>query len=107
MLLWGVSFFKKFTFKTLIHTTNFFLIMGLTLASFFAVLNAGLGFLPGTKELRGNIGDYLGSWLVGLLGTAGSILFLLFVSATVLIFAFDIKIEMDRLSTLLSRMILI
>ena len=93
MLLWGVSFFKKFTFKTLIHTTNFFLIMGLTLASFFGVLNAGLGFLPGTKELRGNIGDYLGSWLVGLLGTAGSILFLLFVSATVLIFAFDIKIE--------------
>ena len=93
MLLWGVSFFKKFTFKTLIHTTNFFLIIGLTLASFFGVLTAGLEFLPGTKELRGNIGDYLGSWLVGLLGTAGSILFLLFVSATVLIFAFDIKIE--------------
>ncbi len=93
MLLWGVSFFKKFTFKTLIHTTNFFLIIGLTLASFFGVLTAGLEFLQGTKELRGNIGDYLGSWLVGLLGTAGSILFLLFVSATVLIFAFDIKIE--------------
>ncbi|MDH3267290.1 MAG: DNA translocase FtsK [Ignavibacteria bacterium] len=93
MFLWGVSFFKKFTFKTLIHTTNFFLIMGLTLASFFGVMNAGLDFLPGTKELRGNIGDYLGSWLSSLLGTAGSILFLLFVSATVLIFAFDVKIE--------------
>ena len=25
MFLWGVSFFKKFTFKTLIHTTNFFI----------------------------------------------------------------------------------
>jgi len=93
MLLWGVSFFKKITFKTLIHTTNFFLIIGLTLASFFGVLTAGLEFLQGTKELRGNIGDYLGSWLVGLLGTAGSILFLIFVSVTVLIFAFDIKIE--------------
>ncbi len=93
MLLWGVSFFKKFTFKTLIHTTNFFLIMGLTLAAFFGVLTAGLEFLQGTKELRGNIGDYLGSWLVGLLGTAGSILFLIFISATVLIFAFDVKIE--------------
>ncbi|MCW9065497.1 MAG: DNA translocase FtsK 4TM domain-containing protein, partial [Ignavibacteriaceae bacterium] len=93
MFLWGVSFFKKITFKTLIHTTNFFLIIGLTLASFFGVLTAGLEFLHGTKELRGNIGDYLGSWLVGLLGTAGSILFLIFVSVTVLIFAFDIKIE--------------
>jgi S-DNA-T family DNA segregation ATPase FtsK/SpoIIIE len=57
------------------------------------VLNAGLDFLPGTKELRGNVGEYLGGWLGGLLGTAGSILFLLFVSASVLIFAFDIKIE--------------
>jgi S-DNA-T family DNA segregation ATPase FtsK/SpoIIIE len=93
MFLWGVSFFKRFTFKTLIHTTNFLLIMGLTLASFFGVLNAGLDFLPGTKELRGNVGEYLGSWLGGLLGIAGSILFLLFVSATVLIFAFDVKIE--------------
>ena len=93
MFFWGISFFKKFTFKTLIHTTNFFLLMGLLLASFFGVLNTGLGFLPGTKELRGNIGEYLGEWFVGLLGTAGSILFLIFISATVLIFAFDVKVE--------------
>ena len=93
MFLWGVSFFKKITFKTLIHTTNFLLIFGLTLASFFGVLNAGLEFLPGIKELRGNVGEYLGGWLGGLFGTAGSILFLLFVSAAVLIFAFDVKIE--------------
>jgi len=93
LFFWGISFFKQFTFKTLIHTTNFLLIIGLTFASFFGVLKAGLEFLPGTKELRGNVGEYLGSWLGGLLGTAGSILFLLFVSATVLIFAFDVKIE--------------
>jgi len=93
IFLWGISFFKHFTFKTLIHTTNFLLIIGLTFASFFGVLKAGLDFLPGAKELRGNVGEYLGSWLGGLLGTAGSILFLLFVSATVLIFAFDVKIE--------------
>ena len=93
MFLWGISFFKKFTFKTLIHTTNFLLIMGLAFASFFGVLNAGLNFLPGVKELRGNVGDYLGSWLGGLMGTAGSILLLIFLSATVLIFAFDVKIE--------------
>lgn len=93
LFLWGISFFKKITFKTLIHTTNLLLIIGLTLASFFGVLLTGPKFLPGIKELRGNIGEYLGSWFVGLLGTAGSILFLLFVAATVLIFAFDVKIE--------------
>jgi len=93
MFLWGVSYFKKITFKTLIHTSNFLLIIGLTLASFFGVLNAGLEFLPGTIELRGNIGEYLGEWFVGLLGTAGSILLLIFISVTVLIIAFDIKIE--------------
>lgn len=93
MFLWGISFFKKFTFKTLIHTTNILLIFGLTFASFFGVLKTGLSFLSGIKELRGNVGEYLGSWLGGLFGTAGSILFLLFVSATVLIFAFDVKIE--------------
>jgi len=93
LFFWGISSFKKFTFKTLIHTTNLLLIMGLTLATFFGVLNTGLSFLPGTKELRGNIGEYLGDWFVGLLGTAGSILFLIFISATVLIFAFDVKVE--------------
>lgn len=93
MFLWGISFFKHFTFKTLIHTTNFLLIIGLTFASFFGVLKAGLEFLPGTKELRGNIGEYLGIWLSGLFGTAGSILFLIFISASVLIFAFDVKFE--------------
>jgi S-DNA-T family DNA segregation ATPase FtsK/SpoIIIE len=93
LFFWGVSNFKKFAFKTLIHTTNLLLIMGLALATFFGILNAGLEFLQGTKELRGNIGEYLGEWFVTLLGTAGSILLLLFVIATVLIFAFDIKIE--------------
>lgn len=93
LFFWGISLFKKPPFKILIHTTNFLLISGLTLASFFGVLKVGFNFLPGTKELRGNIGESLGGWLDGLLGSIGSILLLLFISATVLIFAFDIKIE--------------
>ena len=52
LFLWGISFFKTFTFKTLIHTTNFLLISGLTFASLFGVLKAGLDFLPGTYELQ-------------------------------------------------------
>ena len=93
LFLWGVSLFKKIPFKTKIHTTNFLLISGLTFASFFGVLKVGFMVFPGVKELRGNIGEYLGNWLNGILGGIGSLLLLLFVSATALIFAFDIKIE--------------
>ena len=93
LFLWGYSLFKKIPFRTKIHTTNFLLISGLTLASFFGVLKAGFLFFLGVKELRGNIGEYLGNWLNEILGGIGSILLLLFISATALIFAFDIKIE--------------
>ena len=93
LFLWGYSLFKKIPFRTKIHTTNFLLISGLTLASFFGVLKAGFLFFIGVKELRGNIGEYLGNWLNEILGGIGSILLLLFISATALIFAFDIKIE--------------
>ena len=93
LFLWGYSLFKKIPFRTKIHTTNFLLISGLTLASFFGILKVGFLFFPGVKELRGNIGEYLGNWLNEILGGIGSILLLLFISATALIFAFDIKIE--------------
>jgi S-DNA-T family DNA segregation ATPase FtsK/SpoIIIE len=93
LFLWGVSFFKVMPFKTKIHTTNFLIICGLTIAAFFGVLNVGFEIFNGVIELRGNIGEYLGDLLHRILGSIGSILLLLFISATVLIFAFDIKIE--------------
>jgi len=93
LFLWGISLFRKIPFKTKIHTTNFLLLSGLTFATFFGVLKIGFDVFPGVKELRGNIGDYLGTWLDSILGSVGSILLLLFVSATILIFSFDIKIE--------------
>ncbi|MEJ2104519.1 MAG: DNA translocase FtsK 4TM domain-containing protein, partial [Ignavibacteriaceae bacterium] len=91
--LWGLSLFRKIPFKTKIHTTNFLLLSGLTFATFFGVLRIGFEIFPGVKELRGNIGDLLGNWLNSILGGVGSILLLLFVSATILIITFDIKIE--------------
>jgi S-DNA-T family DNA segregation ATPase FtsK/SpoIIIE len=90
---WGIAFFKKIPFRILIHTTNFLIVTGLTLASFFGVLKVGFDLFPGIYELRGNVGESIGSWLNGLLGGVGSIILLLFVSATILIFAFDVKFE--------------
>ena len=93
LFLWGFSLFKKIPFKTKIHSTNFLLLSGLTIASFFGALKVGFDVFPGVKELRGNVGDYLGNWLNNILGGIGSILMLLFISATILIVSFDVKIE--------------
>jgi len=93
LLLWGISFFKKIAFKVLIHSTNFLILFGLIFATFFTVVKSSFDLFIGTYELRGNLGEYIGSWLIGLVGGIGSILLLCFISVSILIFAFDIKIE--------------
>ena len=93
LLLWGISFFNKIAFKVLIHSTNFLILFGLIFATFFTVVKSSFDLFIGTYELRGNLGEYIGSWLIGLVGGIGSILLLCFISVSILIFAFDIKIE--------------
>ena len=66
---------------------------GLILATFFTVIKSSFNLFAGTYELRGNLGEYIGNWLTGLVGGIGSILVLIFISVSILIFAFDIKIE--------------
>lgn len=92
-LLWGISLYKKISFRLLIHSSNFLIISGLILASFFGLLRAHYGVLKPVYELSGFIGDKLGGFLGGLLGGFGSILLLVFAMLTLLIFAFDIKPE--------------
>jgi S-DNA-T family DNA segregation ATPase FtsK/SpoIIIE len=93
LFLWGFSFFKKLSFKLKIHLSNFFIFMALILAAFFGVLKVNYNIFAGSYELRGYIGEYLGEALSGLLGGIGGTILLLFAFVTVLIFAFDIKIE--------------
>ncbi len=91
--LWGFSFFKKLSFRLKIHLSNFFIFMALILAAFFGVLKVNYNLFRGSYELRGYVGEDLGKALAGLFGGIGSIILILFVFVTVLIFAFDIKIE--------------
>jgi S-DNA-T family DNA segregation ATPase FtsK/SpoIIIE len=93
LLLWGISFFKKISFKVLIHSTNLLILFGLIFATFFTVLKSSFNLFESTYELRGNLGEYIGDWLRGLIGGIGSVLLLLFISVSILIFAFDIKLE--------------
>lgn len=92
-MLWGISFFKKLPFKVLIHATNLLILFGIILATFFTTLKLSFGLFEGTYELRGNLGEYLGRWLKEIVGGIGSVLLLIFISVSVLIYAIDFKIE--------------
>ena len=92
--LWGFSFFKKIDFRRLIHISNFLILCGILLATFFGVLRTHYSVFTGVYELSGSIGDYLGETFSRLLGGVGSIIFLVTSGIVLLIFAFDVKIEM-------------
>lgn len=90
---WSLLLFKKNIFKFVIHFSNFLLLGGVILASFFGVLQKSADLFSGIYELYGNLGKYFGELLAGLLGGIGASIILLFALFTLLIFAFDIKIE--------------
>ncbi len=91
--IWGFSFFKKISFRTIIHTSNFLIIIGILLSSFFGVLRMHFHVFAGVYELSGSVGDYLGMATSRLLGGVGSIMFIAASTIVLLIIAFDIKIE--------------
>jgi S-DNA-T family DNA segregation ATPase FtsK/SpoIIIE len=89
----GISIFKRVTTRILIHSSNFLLLSGIIIASFFGVFRIHYNVFAGIYELSGLVGDYLGGLLSNLFGGVISILLLITAMTTLLIFAFDIKIE--------------
>jgi S-DNA-T family DNA segregation ATPase FtsK/SpoIIIE len=93
IFLWGLRFFKRLDFRILIHLSNFFLLSGLILSSFFGVLSLHFNSIRNNRELFGNVGEQLGKIFNRFLGGTGSVIFLFALLLAILIFAFDIKIE--------------
>lgn len=93
IFVWGFSYFKRISFKTMISSFNFLLIAGLILASFFGVLRARFDLFSSTYEVSGAIGDFLGEGTGRLLGGAGSIIFLFAAFMVLVILAFNIDLE--------------
>ncbi len=90
---WGLNFFQKIKYRTLIHTSNFLLILTIIFSSFFGLLYARYDLFSTSYELYGSIGDYLGDLIGKLIGGVGGIVFLFASLVALLIIAFDIKIE--------------
>jgi DNA segregation ATPase FtsK/SpoIIIE, S-DNA-T family len=93
MFMWGIYFFGKIKFRSLIHFSNFFILIGLILSSFFGVLRIHYGTFISNNEISGFIGDYTGEVLSRLTGGIGAIILLVASLIVLLIIAFDVKIE--------------
>lgn len=93
LFIWGASLLIKINFRKLINVSNFLLLLGIILSSFFGLIRIHYGILSGIYELSGSIGDYLGNSLSRLLGGIGAIIFLFTSILILFIIAFDINIE--------------
>jgi len=93
IFLWGIAFFKKIKFRTIIYTTNFILLAAIILASLFGILKSIFGESPLFAHLSGNVGDYFGEVLKRLFGGIGGVIFLITSFLLLLIIAFNVKIE--------------
>lgn len=89
---WGLTIFNKTRLRSTIYISNFLIVTGLLLSSFFGVLRSQNVFYD-VSELSGSIGDYLGDIFVKLLGGLGSVIFLIASMVMFLVLVFDIKIE--------------
>jgi S-DNA-T family DNA segregation ATPase FtsK/SpoIIIE len=107
--MWGYSFITKISFKSLIYTSNFLIVIGLILSSFFGLLRTHYDVFPAMLQLSGSVGDYLGEVIGRFLGGVGGIIFLSFIFGGFIVFTFNIKLESiflffrDGITGLLSR----
>ena len=93
LFFWGVAFFKKIKFRTIIYTSNFILLAAIILASLFGMLKNILDADNLFANLSGSVGDYFGEVLRRLFGGIGGVIFLITAFLLLLIIAFNVKIE--------------
>lgn len=93
LFFWGIAFFKKIKFRTIIYTSNFILLAAIILASFFGMLKNILDADNLFANLSGSVADYFGEVLRRLFGGIGGVIFLITSFLLLLIIAFNVKIE--------------
>lgn len=93
--VWGYTILKNSDKKLSINISNFFVISGLLLATFFGVLRYDELFVN-QYELAGNIGDFFGAALGRLFGVLGSIIILATGIFIALFIAFDLRFRAIR-----------
>mgnify|MGYP005842081521 CR=1 FL=1 len=95
IFVWGYSVLRAASYKLAIYVTNFLIVMGILISTFFGMLRFTPEFSLFTDvyELSGNIGAFFGVAISKLLGPLGSIIFLIAAMIVTLIIAFDIRLS--------------
>ena len=95
LFIWGYSILFKKSYQLAVYYSNFLIISGVILASFFGLFRNSTDFelFTGISELSGNIGDFFGNGINILLGGLGGLILLTTLFVATLIIAFDVKIE--------------
>ena len=93
LFFWGIAFFKKIKFRTIIYTSNFILLAAIILASLFGMLKNILDAPNLFANLSGSVGDYFGEVLKRWFGGIGGVIFLITSFLLLVIVAFNVKIE--------------
>ena len=103
IFIWGLAVLKDSDYKVSAYLSNFLLVVGFIIATFFGMLQntPQPGMLTGIHELSGNIGTFLGIGLGRLLGTLGSSVFLIALLLVAILFVFDIPF--DKIFTSISK----
>jgi S-DNA-T family DNA segregation ATPase FtsK/SpoIIIE len=91
----GYTVLKNSDRKLAINISNFFIVFGLLLATFFGVLRFDQLFID-QYEFAGNIGDFFGAALGRLFGLLGSIIILVTGMFIALFIAFDLRFRALR-----------
>lgn len=91
--LWSYSIVFVKDLKKTALISNYMIISGLLLASFFGMIQTQFDVLPEVYQVSGKIGLFLGSAIGRLLGGLGSIIFYFVVTFIFLFIVFDFKIE--------------
>lgn len=81
----GVAFLHKISFKSILQTSNFLILIGLIFSSFLGLFNFA-------QEFSGAVGSYLGEVFKRFLGTAGAVIFLIAAFTTLIFLTFNIKL---------------
>jgi S-DNA-T family DNA segregation ATPase FtsK/SpoIIIE len=98
LFIWGYTVLKESDKRLALNLSNFFLVSGIILSTFFGVLRLtpSPGFFENNYELAGNIGDFFGGAIGRLIGVLGSIIVLLAATFVTLFVAFDIRFKTAR-----------
>lgn len=93
LFFWGIAFFRKMKFRTIIYTTNFILLITIILASLFGILKNTFHDSAIFSNLSGYTGEYFGEVLIRIFGGIGGVIFLITSFLILIIIAFNIKLE--------------